>query len=56
MPLDHRTGFGYVFLAGGLLGLAGGAEQSHLQVALWRRAVRVPAKVLSVRVESTGRR
>ncbi len=52
MPLDHRNGFGYFFLAGGLLGLAGGLEQIFRQVALWRRAVRVEAEVISVRAET----
>ena len=52
MWLDHRTGFGCFFLAGGVLGLAGGVELIFKQVALWRRAVRVEAEVTSVRAET----
>jgi hypothetical protein len=54
MPLDHRTGFGSLFLAVGVVGLAGGVELIVKQIAQWRRSVRVLAKVLSVRAETTS--
>ncbi|WP_439624558.1 DUF3592 domain-containing protein [Gemmata sp.] len=52
--IDHRLGFGLFFLSGGLLAIAGGAERRRQKRALVRRAVRVTARVVSVRTESTN--
>src|SRR4051812_7833581 len=53
MPFDHRDGFGYFFLIGGLVGLAGGVEGLARHVARCRRAVRVEATVRKVRIETS---
>ena len=52
--VDHRLGFGLFFLAGGVLGVLGGAGRRRQKQALIRRAVRVNARVVSVKTESTN--
>ena len=51
---DHRLGFGLFFLCGGLLAVVGGLDKRRQKRALLRRAVRVSARVVSVRTESTN--
>lgn len=51
---DHRLGFGLLFLAGGAICLAGGLERRRKRQRLLRRAVRVRARVVSVRTESSN--
>ncbi|MBP3960687.1 hypothetical protein J8F10_36140 [Gemmata sp. G18] len=51
---DHRLGFGLLFLCGGLLAVVGGLDKRRQKRALLRRAVRVSARVVSVRTESTN--
>ncbi len=52
--IDHRLGFGLLFFTGGLLGVAGGIEQRRKKQQLLRRAVRVKARVVSLRTESSN--